>query len=406
MSSSAEHQTGDDPKLIVFLAALHEPIGIPRGSIYSFDEGREAALGEVNLHNPFVQVAPNLSPAPGSDAQQLFVSLKFWQMRSGRAAIREQMEMVDKVLHDLTGRNAPTKNERQSAALEGFVTVVEMVTYLEVDREDAVSEAFDRCLARLGVVTGAYSTATHQGLPPVTRERLSSFILFVLRSLEQPYSWTGPSVLMTHYNDAIREAPRELDEETSRVMMDLVRGEIVRNPVRPYLELTEESLRTANREGDYRSAVINLQSADEVLIDSLLAGMLWEEQVTAEEAAQILNRPLKTKLASEFHPRLGGSWQPDVRGGAVGDWYATVPALRGRCAHGGYQPTRDELGGAQQAHKTLVTFATERLKARQKRFPLTAAMHTRSAKPVDNLNEKLREFVRWRDEVTNRRLLA
>src|SRR5690606_24301663 len=88
-----------------------------------------------------------------------------------------------------------------------------------------------------------------------------------------------------------------------------------------HLEFVREGGVALELEGDTRAAVLFFATSCEVLLDEVLAHMLWEEAVRPEDAADILdaNQWLTQRVKGLYHHRLGGSW--DVHGdGPVGAW--------------------------------------------------------------------------------------
>lgn len=58
----------------------------------------------------------------------------------------------------------------------------------------------------------------------------------------------------------------------------------------------------------------------EVLLDTILALLMWEEGETAEIVAPVFEEgKMLRRVTQEVTPRLGGNWSTDR--GAVGDWY-------------------------------------------------------------------------------------
>jgi hypothetical protein len=145
-------------------------------------------------------------------------------------------------------------------------------------------------------------------------------------------------------------------------------------------------------------------------------GMLFEEGLPPEDAAGIFERPLKTRILSEYHDRLGGAWTP--RGSKpVALWIRDLLELRHRVAHSGHTPTYDEALAAREAFFALGTHLRDRLAIRAKQYPFTVGMpvtrggfdrrdiHTKAAEAAISLanSEKLPVFVRWRAEVMRKR---
>src|ERR1035437_1816625 len=354
--------------LIVFFIPLPEPIGVSHGSIYSFDEG-----SIVHGIEPIPVLTQHGSPPiPGRMSNELFVSLKFWQVNSSLVQFIEQVRAVTKVLHVVRGPMPATEDNPE---VEVIQTVIEAVTQLTEETVEGISSAFERCVKRINEVAIAYGLTLDHAIVPVTPQRLPQFVTYLTRDA---YSETFSSISMYdlgHYNDVRRFVPPELDDDAQATLHSMIAATVIGDPVIPYLELSAEARRSLFREGDTRAAVIYSQAACEVLLDSVLQAMLWEESIPPSDAARTFfghNSSLGTRVrnSNAYAPRLGtGHWRLDGSG-PVATWYTDVAALRNRCVHAGYRPTYGETEGSLAAQLALRDFVADRLVDRQRRFPL------------------------------------
>jgi len=125
---------------------------------------------------------------------------------------------------------------------------------------------------------------------------------------------------------------------------------------------------------------------------------------------------LKTRLLTEYHKRLGGSWDPEGTH-PVATWLKDLLVLRHRVAHAGYLPSQDEAFAARKAYFALSRHLRNRLALRVKRYPITASiLVTRAGFERRNLRTKavddainltsvdvLTRFASWRADVIRMR---
>jgi hypothetical protein len=390
------------PVLIAFFIPLPEPVGIPQGSTYSFDEG--SVLPDIEPLPVFV--IKDSAPIPGRATNQLFVSLKFWQAKSTFVQLIEQVLAVGRVLDVVRGPLAEPHEDDLN--LECPLTVVEAVTQLTEATPLGISAAFDRCLARVHEVGFAYGLATRQALAPITLRRLPPFITYMTRNALSD-EWIATSAIdLGHYNEIRRLVPHDLNDETQQSLLSALSAMAIGDPVVPYLELSAEARREFDREGDNRAAVIHSQAACEVLLDSVFQALLWEEGIMPADAVTgffATNSTLggRVRRSDTYAVRLGsGLWRLDGSG-PVATWYVDLADLRNRCVHAGYRPTNDEALAASRAQFGLRDFIAGRLVDRQTRYPRVASLFTERARKVETRNQDIADLQAWRDEFNRER---
>jgi hypothetical protein len=215
-------------------------------------------------------------------------------------------------------------------------------------------------------------------------------------------TWSGTSAIdLGHYNEIRRMVPHDLDADSQQRMLSTLSAMAIEDPVVPYLELSSEARRAFDREGDSRGAVIHSQAACEVLLDSVLQALLWEEGMAPSDAAKGFfssNSALGGRLrrSDTYASRLGsGNWRLDGSG-PVATWYKNLANLRNRCVHAGYRPTSNEALAASRAQHDLRDFVADRLVDRQRRYPRVASIFTSRARLVDTRNQDIADFGAWR----------
>jgi hypothetical protein len=144
------------------------------------------------------------------------------------------------------------------------------------------------------------------------------------------------------------------------------------------LQASSEQVYRANRaywvDGDYAATVGAAFSACEVLLNSVLLMMAWEEGTGRDiPRGWFEEQGLVRRLRTHYHNRLGGSWDPNNPNRIIGRVMA-LAELRGRVVHAGYWPTEREAAGAREVMGDLSDFVKGRLIASFDRYPRTALL--------------------------------
>ncbi len=139
-----------------------------------------------------------------------------------------------------------------------------------------------------------------------------------------------------------------------------------------WLDRFYDAQRAYRTRGDYAVAMILLQTASEILIDTVLTTLYWETGEDAAGAAEkFVEGGATRRLRHSFQHLLGGYWGTD-RSGPVADWFVLVVKVRNRVVHAGYQPTDEETSGATDAVLKLQNYMFNRVAAKNKRFARSA----------------------------------
>ena len=258
------------------------------------------------------------------------------------------------------------------------VTIAQMVVPLwEVDgipEPEALTNAFDLGLMRLRMLQRAYYIATRNPISLGARESMPPFVPLALTT---PDTAGGFSVehAMFALNINVDTEARQIavtNDEIELISRSLEAEEQARAFV-AYPQLHREAVIAFDRRGDYRPAVLLAAAAAEVLLDELLACLVWEEARRPEESASIFDQGLITRVKQEYHPRLGGSWDL-ARETGVGVWNSQLARVRHRIVHAGYEPSRHEASEGIDALGELERFITRRLSddAGLAKYPKTA----------------------------------
>jgi hypothetical protein len=237
-----------------------------------------------------------------------------------------------------------------------------------------VQRAFRRCLVCLEDVSRAFAITGPTPVAPLAVGDLHPMVMFIPRSPGSMGRYQlGFSIYMIPGNiDAEYISPEQTPAEHNEKMRTMLFRLREGDPFTLYSERTVRSL-TSYTAGEFGDAVIHAAVAAEILLDGLLGLMLWEEGAAPADAAKVLAKSVSERLRSEYHGRLGGSWDQNGAG-PLGAWRRDLATLRNRVVHSGYRPTEAEAGAARRAQNGIDTFIRERLVAAGVRYWRTAMM--------------------------------
>lgn len=305
---------------------------------------------------------------------EISASLKLWHSSAQFtkiSAINQLFEVAHKALPNLP--DPADRNRETSLTVDS--TVVELAVPLDEDLDDPLSAAFDRGLYHLREFQRAYYTATRIPVRLTTREQLPPVVPFAIRTITSSNDEWPQHLSIFHLNTNLEPLIRGelLDEcEIERVhqALEAQPGYWV---FASFLDQWRRAHNALEAEGDYQASVIYAAIAAEVLLDDLLSHLVWEEGVRPEDAGGVFQDGLAKRVRSQYHPRVGGTWNSNG-GGPIKSWYRDIAALRHRVVHAAYEPTIDEARVSLQALKSLQDFIVSRLTsdANIRRYPRTA----------------------------------
>lgn len=354
-----------------FFVPLPEPLGLPDKTVLPILEGAPAAWwDDGDCAPPPVHTAGSLlfhhATRPSPETHQVGVLFEV-----AKAAIPGDDGP------DTEEAAAPDAAERPAVE----ITVVEMAVGFDMpagdgDAEDALSDAFDRGLQYVRDAQRAYYAARRRPVRLVSREALPFAIPCAVRRVYgddgEPLPFRAAlSMFLLHMNVTFRDS--DLNEREQQAFGAALRQQAAGGAFASYLEFVREADVALDRDGAYRAAVLFTATACEVLLDDLLAHLLWEERARPEDAAGVFESFLTARVKREYHPRLGGQWTVD-RDGPVRSWATAVADLRHRVVHGGYEPTLDEARTAAAAARDLNAHLCDLVAAKAAVYPRTALL--------------------------------
>ncbi|MEU9537507.1 hypothetical protein [Streptomyces mirabilis] len=416
---AAESIAEDQPIVLTFLVALPYPCPMPHGAIV----GRHFTEELRGLQGASMRVSPETPDLPDEATGHNFVSLKFWQVKERMPAGDMHLDALSQVAVEIAGGEPFVPAEEPESEIDSYRTVVEMVTAQNadvwaVDEQAAVCEALNRCFDVLSDVSAMARLVKHWGHPIATKEQVAAALWFgrPLTSLSYK-TGIGGMLMLTPPRGPVKEVFEE--SEMNRLMAHLKRvwgG----SPIELAMDRSLEARTFMRRDGDYGNAVIHAALASEIVLDSVLALLLWEEQLQVPSIDAALNvfdesrGGLATRVRREYAPRLGGIWDPGKRG-ALQDWARDLANLRGRVVHRGYRPTEAEAVVALSASEALLDFIKGRLAIKARSYPRTAllvlgepglrrlggwkAAEAYLKASQDHPDDWFREYAAWRSKV-------
>ncbi len=243
-----------------------------------------------------------------------------------------------------------------------------------------------RCLRLIADLVRAYRATTEATIALPTYERLPAFVICYsaparrsqVKVENRPADhirttgrWTGPTLVMLEHGnlpDPVmgEEISGTVDSAFGQYMWRLRSGD--RGLI--YRERYTEAVRALQVDGSYGQAVVLAVIASEVLIDWLLALLLWEKGADTNAAAAFFREGgMLRRLTHDLPPLLKGNWSTATPG-PVATWYRDAYVLR----HGGLTASRPAARAALDATHALERHAMDQLTAQRSSFPRVTLM--------------------------------
>jgi HEPN domain-containing protein len=143
--------------------------------------------------------------------------------------------------------------------------------------------------------------------------------------------------------------------------------------------LATERMRVARRsyemEGDYTSVVVHSYTGCEVLLNSVLLLMAWEEGTSRAKTRNWFEgqQGFMARILTQLPPRLGGNWstQPED---AVVNRLKRLADTRHQVVHYGHLPDEREAQEAIESTDAVMEYVKVRLVVKRNHYPRTALM--------------------------------
>lgn len=351
--------------MAVFFVVLDQPMGLPDGlALYSHRTNEPVPwVGFTGGHN-FVRmrvwrVPDQLAWQPHKDDMAFSVADKLTQPRE--------------IAEGIAFGNVPPPTT------EALGTVMELATPLlpasSGEYRESVSDAFDRCLEDLNKFMRAYLAVTSDPkFRPITRQTCRFAVPWTTQDAEWTYGQLG--VFMVH--QGLGQMPymeEDLTEEQQRKLQILWQQTTAGYPFVPFLERARVAKREYLADGDYPTTVIAAYTACEVLLNTALLMMAWEEGKTRDETRAWFEARLQfmNRVSREVQPRLGGNWANPPRKSPMGQ-LEMLSDVRQKVVHLGYLPTEKEAQEALEALHVLEEFVKQRFAEKRLTYPRTCLL--------------------------------
>jgi len=416
------------PRLATFFACYPDPLALASDGAHVVHFGGEllgySQLDEIVLHYDEDDRSVRLHPALAFD---LFASIRFHRGQRQHSLITQNVQDLLHVVRRFAPQlGHPDFTREEAAPDEPFAayTVVEMVTPLVVPHGDAWVPAppgevmgpnLTRCIDGLRQIVTAYRLTEHLPLPTPARERLGPMIVGATRPADPArggWDSEGSLVINAYAVAGQRGMPPPASPTSKAKIANFLRQRSMDYPSTAIIELQADADTALNQAGDFRSAVMLLYTASEVMLDAVLMALCWEEGMTPAEAAAEFTAPLLTRVRTKYHDRIRGNWTTNANS-PVERWRTRLVLLRHRVAHAGISLDRDQAEEALAAHREFREHLLNRLTASIGRYPRAAALlvtenglrrrgaWTRKAREaVEALDfDTIQAFTAWRDSV-------
>lgn len=348
---------------IVFLIAVDFPVSLSPGERRFIARHEDAPWIEFTSGKSFVGI--NVWKVPDVIDRQLRMDT------NGFCLARALIEHTNPIAYPKLGdefTNTPI--------IDG--TIFELATPIYIPNQEAsrdlISDAFDRCLEELNGVLIAYLHATND-LRTRTLSRQNCRPLIPMMFQDQSGKYYGLSPfgarlpLFSPQNDATLN-----DEELWK--FEVIRTRRSRNdPFSLYVERIKAAQRYLNIDGDYSSSIVTAQTSCEILLNSILLIISWEEGLSRRETRGWFEERVtfRARVQRRLQPLLGGNWSNPPGDGLV-SLLENMQHLRNSIVHLGSSPNERQARSVIEAVNTIELFAKRRLVAKRREFPRTALM--------------------------------
>ena len=237
-----------------------------------------------------------------------------------------------------------------------YSTVFEAVTPLlpefedngGVNKVDTVSKAFNRCMEAFFELYQSYITV-HADLRIRTLNRRNSYpmIPWTTRDPFDADDWGGMGVFMANSGEHVMPfSVGALTDNEIESMAQFISRTRRGDPLSVFAQHSRSAGRAFYVDADFASTVVWAHTSAEVLLDTILLMLAWEEQLAPGDVAAWFGKGLLDRVKRRYHSRLKGTWDVSNSETVPGRWVSRVHRLRNSVVHQGYQPTERE---AQQA---------------------------------------------------------
>jgi len=358
---------------VVFFVAMPTPLVLPHGTIMPIPVPRQIRWEERQRGTP-----RETAPA--------FGSMRVWQLpqtvTSENVHLAAALGALRQMVLDDPQMVAEVRKAEATLAEQSFsttTTVIEVVMPLvdawNVDPETTLQRTFELCLEHLNLVLRAYAITTGDiRVGSATRHSLTTLVPFVLQN-SSAKTWGDVQFLVLNPTVPSIPLPVQVPADFMPRMWSFLNRLYRDDPLSWFLDWELVARKARLADGNYALCVIAAHTATEVLFDSLLLLMAWEEGMSGKTAMEwFVDGGLAKRLRTHFGVRLGGNWDPLAKKGVISQWHEHVALVRNRVVHARYQPTDQQARKALEVVQSLHEHLERLVASKRTKYPRTALM--------------------------------
>lgn len=350
--------------MVLFFVPLPEPMVVP-------NEWTRPIIGHLGA-DEYMRIASEAGTT--GYLAELLISLRFRRVQRRTDVAATLIDMRPAMVAGLPGLpHAPDLGE----SVDTVHTVVEVADTVSAVTQDELTRVVDEALEAIRRVQRAYGGATGRAPVPVSRSHLPPVMPIFVFEPATPFERRHENPVV--FLPSVRSMPVTADvptltDETIQAL-DHLHGELDgRSPFRVGEQLLQEARRFVDDDDDPRSSIAAIATACEVIVDDLLACLLWEEGKRPEQCSRLFEPQLTKRLrAGHFQSRLAGDWDVDSDG-PIGAWIRRVARRRNRMLHTGEESTLGDARDAFEVALELIEFMRNELLDAVERHPRTTWM--------------------------------
>lgn len=381
-------------RLIAFLFELPFYLPVPDNSTSTVILNDSPIKGMENVE---MFIAPDATSAKTLGIKD-FVSLRFYQI----SKTSDQYPTLNASQETLKAIIPLSKKANTASSLEEiekpktFTTVIEAVSIIKSSKKD-LTDNFEKSLNEINNFIVSYLADNNDNLVyAITKEDLPSCCFFYIWKLNNRPRQKDVGIFSLH---AIVDYEKEIITEEQFKDLSFMHGKMVSDPAWTLgLELQVKAKKSFER-SDFRISIIFLQINLESLIDSILFGIYWEEDISKNNAVRKIEKMrFKDKLI-EIGKKFNEDWDCwNIKNNHIPthEWKLKFYDLRNQIMHEGYKPNYDETLEALKEAEKLQFYILECLARSANNFPKTAVRFSGI-----NLIKKVRCFTEYIVRIAN-----
>jgi hypothetical protein len=344
----------------IFALPNHFPIP-PGNRVYSSNYPR--------LPERFIP-AETPDPVHGALVTNAFVELRFFDVvaQPGEDGVGPAEILVERLWPDADLRRS---GSRSSAPTTVICATTPRLALEERDKSQPLQDAcVERVIREAGLLLDSYGLMKND----FRQSAISLFTLLpVVFARILNGDGTAQPVFIQLLPGAFPHARPTLTEHEMEGLLTWRKNILDQQPFTRFIRFTTSARRSLFHHGDPSAAVVQAQTAAEVLLNSVLRLSLLEKGVSEHNIGVVMNSRFKDRVTRDLARLLGGDWQL-AGAGPVATWWAQTYMLRNRVVHEGTDATAEEARAAMAAVKELENFVNDRLVAQLHSYRVAAIL--------------------------------